>query len=389
MHFMQMHSMHFRNGGIMFISLYQCRIQTHLKDKQLLFWSFLFPILLGTLLYLAFGTAAQKESFQTIPIAYITESKPNVKLDQMLKILSENRENPLLQIQTTNLEEAKLLLEEEQIEGIILVSDPVQLFVKEEGIAQSILKTFLDNFIQFEQASLQADGFFSYFNTGTSFTKEISFQQQGDSSNYNYSLQYFYALLAFACMYCSFYGLDNAVKTQANFSPLAARKSVAPVHKLVIFLSEFLASLTIQLIQITIQFLYFTVVLGIDFGNQFGYIALTCFIGSITGISFGSFLGFLLPFKENTKIAILIGSTLFFSSLGGLMFANIIDIIEQYAPLINRINPAALISRMFYAIHIYESPSIFFENLICLSILSFLFILGSYFAVRRKKYASI
>ena len=381
----------------MYSKLYCCRIKTHLKDKQLLFWSFLFPILLGTLLFLAFGTSSSKEMFQTISVAYVTEQNTNAALDQMLEVLSSDKDSPLLNITTATQKEAENLLLNEEVSGIIRVSDQVELIVKKEGIHESILKNIMDNFIQLEQAlqeteptdSLQYQKIISYFSNNTMYTQEISLTEKSSDATYNYSLQYFYAVIALACLYCSFYGLDNAVKTQANFSSLAARRSVAPVNKLSFISAEFLASLTIQLIQITLQMLYFIFVLGIDFGDQIGHIALICLIGSIVGISYGSFIGFILPTEEGPKTAVLISTTLFFSFLGGLMFANMIDIIEQYVPIINWINPAALISRMFFAINVYDNNTLFFQNFAALSVLSLLFIFGSFLVFRRKKYASI
>lgn len=44
-----------------------------------------------------------------------------------------------------------------------------------------------------------------------------------------------------------------------------------------------LAATTIQLAELLILLAFIIGVLGISFGNQLGYIALTCVIGSLTG----------------------------------------------------------------------------------------------------------
>ena len=54
--------------------------------------------------------------------------------------------------------------------------------------------------------------------------------------------QFFYALIAMACLYGCFIGFGSAITLQANLTPLAARRSVTPTHKLKLILSEQISS---------------------------------------------------------------------------------------------------------------------------------------------------
>ena len=46
-------------------------LKTLFKNKALIFWTYLFPIILGTFFYLAFHDIEKNETFKAIPIAII------------------------------------------------------------------------------------------------------------------------------------------------------------------------------------------------------------------------------------------------------------------------------------------------------------------------------
>ena len=59
---------------------------------------------------------------------------------------------------------------------------------------------------------------------------------------------------------------------------------------------------------------------------------------------------------EGSKIGILIGTSMTFSFLAGLMNANIKNAVDRAVPLLNRINPAAVISDALYCVNGYDAP---------------------------------
>jgi len=63
--------------------------------------------------------------------------------------------------------------------------------------------------------------------------------------------------------------------------------------------------------------------------------------------------------------------------------------VDQNLPIINRINPAALITDAFYSISVYNSPARYQQSLITLSIICVILVFASFLAVRRERYDSI
>jgi len=196
-------------------------------------------------------------------------------------------------------------------------------------------------------------------------------------------------LIAMACMYSAFWGLRNTVDVQADLSAQGARRSVAPTHKLRVVLSDAVAALAISLAEVLILLAYLTFVLGINFGNQLGYVLLTCLAGCIAGVSFGNFVGTVIRGSESVKIGILIGTSMLMSFLAGLMWVDVKDIIAGKAPVLSYVNPAALISDAFYSLYVFDTHRRFFINIGMLCLISAVMCMASFMRLRRERYASI
>ena len=92
---------------------------------------------------------------------------------------------------------------------------------------------------------------------------------------------------------------------------------------------------------------------------------------------------------EGIKIGILLGISMVCSFLAGLMNAEMKYVVEQHAPIINRSNPAALISDAFYCINVYDDPARYTRNLVTLFMMCIVLIIASFLMVRRERYDSI
>ncbi len=205
----------------------------------------------------------------------------------------------------------------------------------------------------------------------------------------NWIVQYFYVLIAMACLFGCFLGLENATSLQANLSALGIRRSVSPTRKSKMVVSDFLAAVTLQYINILILLAYLVFVLKIDFGTKAAMILFTALIGVITGVALGTVIGVINRASSRMKDALLSLGTLFLSFLGGLMYGDMQDIIEHHVPIINRINPAALIKDAFYCLSVYDDYGRYTRNIVTLLGFSVLLCSITILVMRREKYASI
>ena len=75
--------------------------------------------------------------------------------------------------------------------------------------------------------------------------------------------------------------------------------------------------------------------------------------------------------------------------LAGLMAAGVRQLVEQYAPIINRINPAALICDSLYNLTVYENPGRLAVDLLSLAAICLALTLFACLRMRRIRYDSI
>jgi len=379
-----------------FNHIFITRIKCLLRDKQLVFWSLMFPIVLATLFKVAFSNISASEVFKTIDIAVVNSKyyQENVGFKGAIDGVSKEGKDKLFNVTVTNEKNAEELLKNSKIEGYIYLNPEVNLVVKSEGLNQTVIKTFLDDYKESASAigtilasnpKAEHANLVKAATTFKEYTKEISPSKGKPNTTFNY----FYALIAMTCLYGGFSGLKEITDIQGDLSKRAARINMAPVHKMKMFIYSLCAAFLIQFNEILIVLGYLHFALKIDFGNQLAYILLLSFVGCATGISFGTMISALIKKSEGLKVGILISTTMIGTVLSGMMYANIKYLVEKSIPILAYINPAALITDGFYTLYYYNNHQRFFINISILTLLSVVFCLTTYFIIRRQKYASL
>ncbi|MPM34096.1 hypothetical protein SDC9_80677 [bioreactor metagenome] len=382
----------------MFIHNYLYRLKCILRDKQTMFWTLIFPIVLATLFNMAFSNLSNAENFSEIKVGIVNdeEYKKSTEFIQAIESVSNSNSSSdvdLFDVKYVTKEEGQQLLDDSKIEGYIYIKDGINLVVKETGINKTIIKSFLDDFKQTTSTVTRiissnpsaVEKVVSGISKREDFLKEAPIGNATPDTVVNY----FYTLIAMACLYGSFCGLKEVTALQANLSSQGARLNMAPTHKMKVFLSSVAAATTVQLGVIFILLGYLTFGLKISFGNQLGYIALTCLVGTITGVTFGTCVASVVKKGEGIKIAILIGLSMIMSFLSGMMQDKIKYMVTQKAPIVGYLNPANLITDSFYSLYYYNTHTQFFTNISLLCLFSVVFSIITYLVIRRQKYASL
>ncbi|SCG82186.1 antibiotic transport system permease protein [Proteiniborus sp. DW1] len=384
----------------MFIHNYLYRLKCIVRDKQIMFWTLLFPIVLAILFNLALRNIHSTENFTEIKVGIVDddEYRKNTAFINVIEAVSSSDNSTgtknLFHVIYTSMEEADKLLEDNKIKGYIYFEDEIKLVVKKSGIDQSIIKGFIDDFVQTSSTVLTIinkdpdainDGLLNNVADRTDYLKEITVSKSAPNTFVNY----FYTLIAMACLYGGFWGLKEVTAIQADLSPQGARVSVAPTHKVKLFLASMLAATTVQLGVIAVLLGYLTIILKIDFGNQLGYIALTCIIGTFTGVTFGTCITTVVKKSEGLRIGILIGLSMIMSFLSGMMYDKMKYIVSTKVPILGYINPANLITDSFYSLYYYDTHTRYFKDIALLCIIAGIFSLITYLVIRRQKYASL
>ncbi len=384
----------------MILHNYLYRLKCIVRDREMMFWSMLFPILLATLFNMAFSNISTAESFSKIKIGIVdnAEYRENTYFINAVKSVSSADKGAgksnMFDVKYISKDEGDRLLEDGKIEGYMYFDNGIKLVVKKSGMNQTVLKGFVDDYnqtsatiktIYSKNPSMDQKELMTTISNRIDYLKEVPVSKSAPDN----IVTYFYALIAMACFYGGFLGLKEVMAIQADMSSQGARANMAPVHKLKLFVASMFAATTVQFVTISVLICYLVLILKINFGSQLGYILLTCLIGTITGVTFGTFIASVVKKGEGVKIGVMIGVTMLMTVLSGMMNNKIKYIISANAPVLEYLNPVALITDSFYSLYYYDTHMKFLIDIILLCGFSIVFGLITYFVLRRQRYASL
>ncbi len=378
----------------MFWHIFKNRFKCLVRSRMMLFWILLYPVVLAALFSLAFSNLNSSTMFASIPIAVVDniQYQSNTAFQGVLDSVSDTNEQArekLFHVTVSSKEQAEESLKNSEIKGYIYFDNGAHVVVKDTGLDQSILKEFMDSYLQMGSAVttiLQSNpGAVIQSADLKSYLHDVPpGRAQPDNT-----LIYFYALVGMTCMFGGFWGRKEVSDIQANLSTQAARLNLIPVHKMKVFASSFCAAIAIQFLCVLVLIAFLSLVLKVNFGDQMLYVLITCLAGSIAGVTFGAAVGSLVKGNEHIKQIIIIAVSMGCSALAGLFALSIKTSIMQSVPALAYINPANLISDAFYSLYYYTTYTRFFISIGLLLVISAVFYLIVYLATRRQKYASL
>lgn len=372
--------------------LIKYRMLQTIRKKSQMFWALAFPIILGTLFYISFGSGGMGEDMEAIPTALVVEDENSAAAKAFAEYM-DRLDGSVVQITCMTGKNARKALRQDKVDGIFYCSGEPSLTTAGTGISQSILKSLLDSYCK--NAAMMMN-IAQDHPQGIPAAVEAMEDWQGMTESFSVkgktldsNISYFFALIAYACLSGAFLGAQSSVDSQADISALGARRSVTPTHKLQLILTDMLVLFFIHFCNVGILTCYVRFVLGIRLGGSGGSILMVIGMGSMIGVSIGMVLGCIRRLSFGGKMGMCVCFTLFPGCLAGLMFGQMKDIIEHRCPLVNRLNPAAVLSDAFYCMGVYDNQERFMKNLLILGMMSAVAVLAAWLLVRRECYDSI
>lgn len=377
----------------MFFRLYTYQLKTLSRSKLILFWTFLFPFILGTFFYLAFsGINKSITELNPIPVAVVENENYSGTFKEMIGALGGG-EDKILELRTTSdSSRAENWLSAGEIEGVISSKDnKPMLKISKNGINQTILKNVLDQYLSLATAAETAISYNPEIlktnlleNLNKNYVKDVS------SEKVDFMINYFFTLIAMACLYGGMLALIIVKNSEANLSKVGARVCVSGTNKAKVLVSGLLAGYTVQLITLLLLFLYLIFVLHVNFGAKITETVLLSAVGCLAGAALGTFVAVSNRLSEGFKTAILISVTMiccFFSGMMGVVQMK--TFFDAHLPIFAAINPVNNITNGLYALYAYDTLDVYWENLMRIAIFAAALIILSIFFTRRRKYASL
>jgi ABC-2 type transport system permease protein len=216
----------------MFMHIFINRLKLLLRDRADLFWTTIYPIILALFFFMAFSNLATAESFTIFPIGVVdnAEYRSPPYFTAALDAVSDEAagEDKLFDVSLLSKDQADRDLSENRITGYILFDNGAHVVVKASGIQQTILKGFVDSYLQQSSAvqSIIAENPSVISHLNMEHTQLPIMEVRAARSDADQSVILFYGLISMAVLFGGFWGRRVIEDLQANLSPLGARMAL-------------------------------------------------------------------------------------------------------------------------------------------------------------------
>lgn len=408
-------------------------MQIIIRNKEGLLWGLLFPLVYGLVYMFAFqGINNQVTNFEAVPVAVVyegtadqqveakelmgnistvgsIEDKEVVESEEITSGDVEATDYPLLAINTENKDDAQDYLSEGIVSQVIYVDydedDQMEFsFEVAPSATGAIESSIVYSVLQYFASSTNA--FTLLYNEAAATENPASTIEQIDlrlgeiddnqefivanTDNQNVSAwsNFYYVALAYVCIFYMSTGINLVLDNEANFSTTALRETVSSTNKYIRYLA-----LTITWIIPAVLVIY--LLLGIywlndvPLGDEYPRIFALMTLGPITGILMGSALA--ATFKKNADIvlAVSIIVPLTLGMLSGMMAYDVKVWIVNNVPIINKLNPVALINDAFYYLNNYPTYAQFNQNMLILLGIAIFCLFVTLIGIRRTDYENL
>lgn len=364
------------------------------RDRVVIFWALIFPIILSTFYSLAFKNIAAGNVFGTINIAVVDNEDLDANLYKTMEEVEISENKKMFNAQKVSKDEAFKLLEDKKVTGIVEVNEgKVSLTVNNSGLYQTIAKAFLDEYLQTTAAVTNLIDI-------SSKNPQVIIDDIMNSKDYvNYKtdnkvanaiLVMYFSVIGMALIYGGFWGTENIINLQANLSTKGIRVAISPVNRFKMILIYTLAAFIVHFMIILIFLAYLNFALGVDFGDKLIYVLIVSALGSLTGITYGSFIAIALKkVSKGVKIMVTTFTGIIGGFFSGMMMVDMKYIFQTKVPVLNYINPVGVITDALHTINYFGVTSRYFLNIGILAIMVIAFTVGTFLFYRRDSYESV
>lgn len=391
----------------MFFQNFKYTLKALLRNKGLVFWTLAFPLIMALFFNMAFSSIESSESFDAVKVAVVSNEyfEGNETLKKTFETLSnENSDEQVFDTRYVSEDEAKALLNKDEISGYIIFSENDQkVVINKNGVNQTIIKYVVEEVVQSEDTieimeskiknimsnieknnwEIAIKDLFKLLASNNANMNDIS------ENNMSYTMIEFYTLIAMTCLYGGILGAVTINWCLANMCDVGKRLSMTPVSKIKLVFSSTLAGFVVQLLGVALLLAFTKGVLGINYGDRTAEICLLAFMGSFAGLTMGAAVTASFKISEGAKTGILIGFTMLGCFFAGMMGITMKYIIDKNVPIINKLNPANMITDGFYSLYYYDTLDRFYSDVLGLVIFSGIMLTIAILSLRKQKYEGI
>lgn len=390
-------------------STLKATVRSLVRTPSIMIWTALFPIILSTIFLFMFQSLSNSGTLAPTRVATVRDAAwDSSGFSQVVESLSEPGDDQLLEpVQVTTASEGEELLDARDVAGVYAVDadgTPSLLTREQDGWTET-------NDQQTGSSILEAVA--SAYAQSTEFVAQVGAERPealSDPSAVDAALairaqvervsltratpdqtvRYYYALLGMAALFCAYLAAHAVCQAQPNTSPLGARRAVAGTSRGAQLVGALLGSWLVSLACLGVAFVYMRFVVGIDFAGR----EALCLVGlggaSLLATAIGALVG-AVPLRGGTavRMSIITGLSSILSLFAGLYgepTMRLADEVARAVPAEPWLNPARLVSDLFYSLYYYDSLGPFFARLAVCAAMAALLLAAATALFRRQRH---
>lgn len=408
----------------MFKHLQLYSFKTFFRNKEGAAFGILFPLVFGLIYLFAFkGITATDAEFDPVPVAIVFEGNQEeietaketlaaiaqpAELEGESLSVAENNSDAYMWSYETDEQTANQLMDDRVLDALIVLDNTdsqwdINLTVASHAannLSSTIIYTALNTLSSITgtmngmyTAAMQSQNPQQAIEEVNETLETAEFSQSfiadtNEEAGISGMSIFYYASLAYICIFFMSVGISVVTENEANHSPAALLVTASPVPKSKRFISLFLtAAVSSLLIVYLLLIVYYLndVPLGNDPLRLFALMTLGVLVGLLLGTATAS----LLKAKANVLIGISIAVPLVLGALSGLMVVELKYFIMENLPLLAKLNPVSLINDALYYLNSYPTNQQYNENMLILSIYAVVFLIITLLALRRTDYENL
>lgn len=394
------------------LTTFTSTIKALFRTPAMIIWCLVFPLALTTMFMVAFSSLTSDGTLDPVNVAVVEDQAwEDSQFSQVVDQLSQPGENQLLNVTSVSDADAgRALIEDHSVSGMYQVDQtgkPTVTLAPDNYVSSgsagmsslrgTILTSIADSYDQ--NYELIAE---SIKNNPLMLTKsgvidsalQVSVGVERFSptrSVPDQTVRYYYALLAMVTLLAGSQSASMAICwLQPNASALGARRCVAGTSHARQLLGMILGSWVVATLCSFVTFAFIRFVVGIDFGGREALCLIGLAAATLCSTALGALVG-ALPIKggpdirSGLLIVVSMGLSMF-AGLFGQFSMSLADSVAQACPVEAWINPARLISDVFYSLYYYDSLVPFaLRALTCVGLAAAMFAVAAIF-LRRVRY---
>ncbi|RPA58451.1 ABC transporter permease [Aerococcus agrisoli] len=199
---------------------------------------------------------------------------------------------------------------------------------------------------------------------------------------------YYYVCLAYVCIYFMALGINLIIENEAKYGVYALRETVSPSKKFTRFFATFFLWEIAALLVVYLLLIIFNLN-GVPLGQESGRIIALMTLGTTTGLLLGTALAATFKVSEGLLNVITTIVPLVLAAMSGMMSYELKLWVIDHVPVLNKLNPVALINDAFYYLNNYPTYQQFNQNMSMLVVLALACFIITLVGIRRTDYESL